>query len=194
MDNLVLLLKPTFFFDSQMISTHATVLRASDITEHGVRIEALEEPQWLENLPELWSEGDEFSLLSKIRIDLKVTRVLKEITVIGDMRLSIQSPCSRCVEPVKIELNPLVSLVLSPSDKIKEDSEDLEHETYQGDEIDISNYLREQVAISLPQKVVCSEECKGLCSSCGTNLNNEDCSCEKDQIDPRFAILKDLKI
>lgn len=195
MNNLVLLLKPIFFFfDSQMISTDATVLRASDITEHGVRIEALEEPEWLVNLPELWSEGDVYRPLSKIRIDLQVTRVLKEITVIGDIRLSIQSPCSRCVEPVKIELNPLVSLILSPSDKIKDDNEDLEHETYQGDEIDISNYLREQVAISLPQKVVCSEECKGLCTTCGTNLNKESCSCEKDQVDPRFAILKDLKI
>ncbi len=177
-----------------MISTDATVLRASDITEHGVRIEALEEPEWLVNLPELWSEGDEYKPLSKISIDLQVTRVLKEISVIGNITLSIQSPCSRCVEPVKIELKPLVSLVLSPSDKIKEEDQDLEHETYQGDEIDISNYLREQIAISLPQKVVCSEECKGLCTTCGANLNNESCSCDKDQIDPRFAILKDLKI
>ena len=177
-----------------MISTDATVLRASDITEHGVRIESLEEPEWLVNLPEIWSEGDEYKPLSKIRIDLQVTRVLKEISVIGNIALSIQSPCSRCVEPVKIELNPLVSLVLSPSEKIKDEEEDLEHETYQGDEIDLGNYLREQLAISLPVKVVCSEDCKGLCCSCGINLNRENCICDKDQIDPRFAILKDLKI
>ena len=177
-----------------MISTDATVLRASDITEHGVRIEAVEEPEWLVNLPELWSEGDVYKPLSKIRIDLQVTRVLKEISVIGNISLSIQSPCSRCVEPVKIELNPLISLVLSPSDKIKDENEDLEHETYQGDEIDISNYLREQIAIYLPQKVVCSDECKGLCTTCGKNLNIENCSCEENKIDPRFAILKDVKI
>ncbi len=194
MDNLVLLLKANNFFDGQMISTDATVLRASDITEHGIHIEALEEPEWLVNLPELWSEGDEYKPLSKIRIDLKVTRILKEITVIGNVRLSIQSQCSRCVEAVRIELNPLVSLVLSPSDKLKNEEEDIEHETYQGDEIDLGNYLREQLAISLPVKVVCIEDCKGLCTSCGTNLNIENCSCDKEQIDQRFAILKDLKI
>ncbi|MEM7008183.1 MAG: DUF177 domain-containing protein [Thermodesulfobacteriota bacterium] len=176
-----------------MISTHATLLRVSDITESGVHIEAVEEPEWLTNLPELWSEGDEIQLISKIGIDLKVNRVLKEITVIGNISLSIQSPCSRCVEPVKIELNPNVSLVLSPADKIHEE-DDLEHETYQGDEIDLSNYLREQVAIALPVKVVCSEECKGLCGKCGINLNSEVCNCEQQEIDPRFAILKDLKI
>ena len=52
-----------------MISTDATVLRASDITEHGVHIEVVEEPEWLVNLPELWSEGEQYKPLSKIRID-----------------------------------------------------------------------------------------------------------------------------
>lgn len=193
MSNLVLLLNPKFF-DSQMISTDATILRVSDLTEGGVHIERLEEPEWLVNLPELWSEGDAFRPLSKIRIDLQASRVLKEVTVTGNVSLSIESPCSRCVEAVKIELNPLISLVLSPRDKVKDEEDDLEHETYQDNEIDLSGYLREQVAISLPVKVVCSEDCKGLCTSCGTNLNIENCTCESERIDPRFAVLKDLKI
>lgn len=177
-----------------MTSTDATVLRVSDITEHGVHIETFEEPMWLVNLPELWSEGDEYKLLSKIRIDLQVNRVLKEVTVLGNMNLTIECPCSRCVEPVKIELSPVINLVLSPGDKLKDEDEDLDHELYQGDVIDLGNYLREQIAVSLPVKVVCSEECKGLCNVCGTNLNIDNCSCDKKRIDPRFAVLKDLKI
>ena len=176
-----------------MISTDAIVLRVSDITEHGVRIETIEEPEWLINLPELL-EGKEYSTLSKVGIVLEVTRVLKEVTVIGNVSLSLQSPCSRCVEPVKVELNPPVSLVLSPVDKLQNEDDDIDHETYQDDQIDLSNYIREQVAISLPVKVVCSEDCKGLCPKCGINLNTEVCSCEKESIDPRFAVLKDLKI
>jgi len=177
-----------------MISTKAMVLRVSDLPEDGVHIETLEEPEWLVNLPELWSESGVLTLFSKIGIDLQVTKVLKEVSVIGNVRLSIQSPCSRCVEPVKIELNPAVSLVLSPGDKIGGQDPSLDHETYQGEEVDLSNYIREQVAISLPVKVVCSEDCKGLCATCGANLNKDSCDCEKDQVDPRFAILKDLKI
>ena len=177
-----------------MISTTAMVLRVSDLPEDGVHIETLEEPEWLVNLPELWSEDSGIKPISKIGIDLHVKKVLKEVSVIGNVQLSVQSPCSRCVEPVKIELNPQIGLVLSPGNKIGEEDISLEHETYQGDEIDLSNYIREQVAISLPVKVVCSEECKGLCTTCGTNQNKECCECDKDQIDPRFAILKGIKI
>lgn len=193
MSNLVLLLNP-INFNSIMISTGAMKLRVSNISESGVHIKALEEPEWLVNLPELCSEGEGIRLLSKIGIDLQVTRVLKEVTVTGNVQLSIQTSCSRCVEPVRIELSPYVSLVLSPADKISDEDDDLEHETYRDDEIDLSNYLMEQIAISLPVKVVCNEDCKGLCAICGTNLNQETCTCESEKVDPRFAILKNLKI
>lgn len=177
-----------------MISTDAMILRVSDLTEDGVHIEAVEEPGWLVNLPELLSEDSDLKLLSKIGIDLQVTRVLKEITVIGNIRLLIETPCSRCLVPVKIELNPMISLVLSPGDKLSVEDKDIEHETYHGDEIDLSSYLMEQVAISLPVKVVCKEDCKGLCTLCGANLNTEVCACNREQIDPRFSVLKNLKI
>ena len=108
-----------------MILTDAIVLRVSDITEHGVRIETIEEPEWLINLPEL-SEGKEYKTLSKVRVALEVTRVLKEVTVTGNVSLSLQSPCSRCVEPVKVELDSPVSLVLSPLDKLQDEDDDLE--------------------------------------------------------------------
>lgn len=193
MSNLVLLLNP-INFNSIMISTGAMKLRVSNISESGVHIKALEEPEWLVNLPELCSEGDGIRFLSKIGIDLQVTRVLKEVTVTGNVQLSIQTSCSRCVEPVRIELSPYVSLVLSPADKISDEDDDLEHETYRDDEIDLSNYLMEQIAISLPIKVVCNEDCKGLCTICGTNLNQETCTCESEKVNPRFAILKNLKI
>lgn len=193
MSNLVLLLNP-INFNSTMISTGAMKLRVSNISESGVHIKALEEPEWLVNLPELCSEGEGIRFLSKIGIDLQVTRVLKEVTVTGNVQLSIQTSCSRCVEPVRIELSPYVSLVLSPADKISDEDDDLEHETYRDDEIDLSNYLMEQIAISLPIKVVCNEDCKGLCTICGTNLNQETCTCESEKVNPRFAILKNLKI
>lgn len=177
-----------------MISTDAIILRVSDLTEDGVHVEAVEEPQWLVNLPELWSDDSNLKILSNIGIDLLVTRVLKEVSVMGNIRLLIEVPCSRCLEPVEMELNPAISLVLSPGEKLSEQDDDIEHETYIGDEIDLSNYLMEQVAISLPVKVLCKEDCKGLCTSCGADLNYEICACDKEHVDHRFAVLKKLKI
>src|SRR3990172_8238519 len=76
----------------------------------------------------------------------------------------------------------------------KEKDEDIDFETYKGDEIDLGGYLRELIAMSLPIKVLCVQECKGLCPNCGVNLNLEECSCKDNWVDPRFAVLRNLKV
>ena len=59
--------------------------------------------------------------------------------------------------------------------------------TIELDEVVISDIL-----LSLPQKFLCSDDCRGLCPKCGKNLNLGDCGCDKREIDPRLAILKQL--
>lgn len=168
-------------------------VRVSDINEDGLRIETFENAEWLVNVPEL-SDGDKNTkLTSRFDIDLQLNKVLREVTVSGNVQFSIEAPCSRCLKTVKLDLKPEVNLVLTPKESIEEE-DDINHETYAGDEVDISDYLREQIAMSLPFKVVCSENCKGLCPSCGINLNDETCECNSHRIDPRLAVLKNLKI
>jgi uncharacterized protein len=53
--------------------------------------------------------------------------------------------------------------------------------------------MQEQFYLSLPMKPLCSEDCKGLCPVCGTNLNRDTCNCRRDWDDPRFAALKNLQ-
>jgi DUF177 domain-containing protein len=50
------------------------------------------------------------------------------------------------------------------------------------------------VLLALPMHAVCREDCKGLCGSCGQNLNEGECRCAVDRVDPRFAQLKDFKL
>ncbi|MEQ9618722.1 MAG: DUF177 domain-containing protein [Deltaproteobacteria bacterium] len=168
-------------------------IRVSDIKDEGLRIETHMDPRWLDNIPELCSGTENTRLISDFDIDLEVTRVLREVSVLGKISFSIEAPCSRCLEAVRLDFMPEIKLLISPSDKIR-DEEDLDHETYSGDEVDLGNYLREQIAITLPVKVICSDDCKGLCTNCGINLNQELCGCDKEWIDPRFAALKKLKI
>lgn len=169
-------------------------VRVSDIKENGVHIETFENPEWLVNVPELSTGDKNLQLTSRFDIDLQLNKVLKEVTVSGDVQFSIEAPCSRCLQTVKLDLKPEVNLVLTPRESIEDEDGDLNHETYIGDEVDISDYIREQVAMSLPFKVVCTDNCKGLCSNCGVNLNTEQCGCESEQIDPRLSVLKNLKI
>ena len=65
---------------------------------------------------------------------------------------------------------------------------------FHGEEIDLKNALQQQLIMSLSQRPLCKEACKGLCQKCGANLNEGDCRCTKDQINDRFEILKGLKL
>ena len=56
--------------------------------------------------------------------------------------------------------------------------------------LELDEVVISDIILSLPQKNLCKDDCKGLCQSCGQNLNNGECSCDKRQIDPRLEILK----
>ena len=62
---------------------------------------------------------------------------------------------------------------------MKTNIEEFDAYVYEGDEIDFINIVEQTLDFNLPQRVLCSEECKGLCQDCGANLNKEDCSCNE---------------
>ena len=70
---------------------------------------------------------------------------------------------------------------------------DLDAAFYENDEIDLGQLMGEQFYLSLPMKPLCKDDCKGLCSTCGTNLNKATCDCNTQWEDPRLAALRALK-
>ncbi|MFI5324384.1 MAG: YceD family protein [Thermodesulfobacteriota bacterium] len=168
-------------------------IRVSDIRDEGLPIHTHMSPEWLDNIPELSSGEDNLRLISDIEVDLLLTKSLREITVIGGLSFSLETPCSRCLENTSFDIKADIRLMLSPADKVK-DIDDVDHEVYRGDDVDLDDYLKGLIAASLPVKVVCSEDCKGLCPNCGKNLNRGKCECENEWVDPRFAALRKLKI
>ncbi len=169
-------------------------IRVSDIGEVGLHLKTFRKPGWLINIPELSSSEVDTHLSSNINFDLQITKVLKEISVQGNIWFAIESPCARCLNAVDLIISPDVKLILSPEYITHEDDEDIDYETYRGDEFDLGGYLRELVAMSLPIKILCDDECKGLCPTCGVNLNLDECSCKDNWGDPRFTVLKNLKV
>jgi len=73
-------------------------------------------------------------------------------------------------------------------------TEELDYDYFEGDEIDLSDTIYEGIVLAYPMKSLCHEDCRGLCPSCGTNLNKKQCSCEKGKGDPRFRALRSFKI
>jgi uncharacterized protein len=71
---------------------------------------------------------------------------------------------------------------------------DLDEEPFDGHTLDLEPTLREQILLALPMDTLCGESCRGLCPSCGENLNDATCDCQPDMADPRWAKLRELKL
>ena len=108
------------------------------------------------------------------------------LTVVAD----ISTECARCLEPVREKLTYSKVYGLT-STKVSEDSE--EYISTEAGILDIAEVARTLFLLSIPMRFLCREDCKGLCSSCGRNLNCSECSCDTKEIDPRLAVLGSLK-
>src|SRR5919112_562701 len=82
---------------------------------------------------------------------------------------------------------------LVKAENVELQAEDLILSAYEGDAVDLDEIVREQTLLALPSRHLCREDCKGLCQKCGANLNENQCSCEQGETDPRWAALADLK-
>ena len=105
------------------------------------------------------------------------------------VKFSLDLVCDRCLEPfVRDEEMHFEHILVQ---KLESDGDE-DYILCEGGELEFDELVRTDVLLELPSKVLCSEECKGLCPQCGQNLNFGSCKCEKKQIDPRLAALSQL--
>jgi uncharacterized protein len=76
---------------------------------------------------------------------------------------------------------------------VESKSDNISYISLETDVIDISDDVRDFSILAVPMKKLCTEECKGLCYRCGTNLNEENCTCDQNYVDARWLPLKELK-
>ena len=108
----------------------------------------------------------------------------------GQVRTTIHGICDRCAGSFdrKVEFPIDVVLVTELSN---EENEDEWVFPLEGDSADLDDIVRTVFVLNLDSKLLCKEDCKGLCPQCGKNLNDGPCNCRKE-LDPRFAALKQL--
>ena len=124
---------------------------------------------------------------------------LQDIRLKGDLSARLEVSCARCLEPVQHEVARSFELLYRPlgSDAGQEELSvtDAEAEIgyYQGEGLELEDVLREQVLLALPLKLLCRDDCQGLCPHCGKNLNEGKCACAETVEDPRWAALKEIR-
>lgn len=127
-----------------------------------------------------------------IMVEGMVTNKGTYYEVTGTINATLNESCSRCLETV------VSDLTIPFSEEFRQDgSEEIEdsgfdYSCFSGDEMDITDVIRENILLAKPLKSVCSENCRGLCPECGANLNISTCGCNPSKIDPRLAVLGKL--
>lgn len=105
-----------------------------------------------------------------------------------DADVSFKTQCARCLDTVSENLLFQIHEVFSKTS----DLNDEEVTVIESGNIDLDEIVENAFVGALPINYLCSEDCKGLCSVCGCNLNHETCSCDSDNVDPRLAVLKNF--
>jgi uncharacterized protein len=156
------------------------------------------------------SEGFKLGSTSRFRASLK--RFSGRVLLHGELEANLTAPCKRCAKDVAFEV-PVkfdLSLVPEPSRRDREDGEgdddgrapqagtfrfeEVDSEPFDGKTIRLDPIIREQVLLALPLAVLCQDDCKGLCITCGQDLNEQECGHERKVVDIRLAKLRDIKL
>ena len=112
------------------------------------------------------------------------------IPLTATCKLTVRGACARCLKPVTEELEIEFSRTVAAS--LEEDDENDEYLLVTEDHIDVGEPIEDETVLSLPARLLCSEDCKGLCPKCGADLNLGKCDCPEHDPDPRWAALKKL--
>ena len=122
--------------------------------------------------------------------NFKVEPDFEKLKLRRTIRLII--PCDRCLEDVENTFHITIDRSVNPNTE-SDGIEDVDELSFiDGYMLDVDKLIMDEIVVALPTKVLCKEDCKGLCSICGTNLNNHTCDCHKESLDPRMAAIQDI--
>lgn len=107
--------------------------------------------------------------------------------------LNIIFPCDRCLQDVVKEFNSELSRKIDMNESEVQKFEDIDEIPYMdGNELDVERLVYNELLVNLPMKVLCNDNCKGICNRCGVNLNHDTCDCDSSDIDPRMSKILDV--
>ena len=129
-----------------------------------------------------------------VLLNCKMDKSLSQIVFDCDLKVNADLTCDRCAKDFTSEMNSKFQIIyLFGKDEVDEEELNVHYLSSESDKIDLSADTIEYCKLSIPLKVLCDENCKGLCPSCGTDLNVKTCDCKKEKINPIWEELQKLK-
>ncbi len=128
--------------------------------------------------PDLEFRSQKIGIPESLHLDLKIYNTDNSFLIKGNLSGNLILRCSRCLEKFNYPINI----------DIEKEIEDNDIDNL--DNVKIGKILKNNIFLNIPIKPLCDEDCKGLCPECGQNLNEEECDCDTEMVDPRLAKLE----
>jgi len=139
-------------------------------------------------------QGNSYEFAHKEPVELTITNLgNRKVMIEGSTNISLTLFCSRCLKeltyPMDIQFQKETDFNLSEEERV----EGLDETNYIiGYNLDVDTLIYDEILIDFPMRLLCSEDCKGLCKNCGTNLNEKTCDCDTTVLDPRMSVIRDI--
>lgn len=135
-----------------------------------------------------------YPILHSSPLSLTITNKGKKVLRLeGAITLEVMIPCARCLEDVRttlsVDFDKEADMKLTEEERLSALDES---DFLNGYNLDVDKLVYGEVLLNWPSRVLCKEECKGLCKVCGQNLNRKTCSCDSTDFDPRMAKIRDI--
>lgn len=132
------------------------------------------------------------NLVGKIELKATIDRRDEDLNLKAEICSTAELLCDRCLSTFQHEIATKINLYFS--NKLSRLEDDIKPLHLNNQMIDLSEEIRSAFVLSLPIKLLCTESCKGLCPTCGTNWNEVSCSCHSTNTDSRWNKLKELQV
>ena len=138
---------------------------------------------------EMLPADDQFQVVGPVKGNFAVSNTGRLLVLTGGFRGRVSLACARCLDPAEVDVQGALQEqfrsqtpgVTMPTDTI--DAEEPREAAYSDGVLDLTELLRQQVALSLPLRPLCKPDCRGLCPNCGKNMNREQCTCPREPLD-----------
>lgn len=134
-----------------------------------------------------------FPIVEKQPVDFTFTNIGEQKARIeGNVILKLEAVCDRCMEETTVILDLQFDRVVTSPEITTEDEEADDKSYMEGYQLNVETFMYHEILVNWPVKILCKDDCKGVCPKCGQNLNERDCGCDTFVPDPRMAAIKDI--
>ncbi len=124
-----------------------------------------------------------------VHIEGEIRNHLDILKLTATVHALYETECSRCLAPVTLEMDVPCEFILT--DEAQNEDDDSMY-LIEGDSVEVDDVVVPAMLLEVPMTCLCKPDCKGLCQTCGKNLNEGECGCGGKQIDSRMAVLQKL--